>query len=148
MVTDVRGRCDEQASCWSRRSHSLRGDELEEFGVGLRFNLERKAAFMLQRPKRQCRPWLRIDRSWRMAGILDTRREPAPFWFDQAKRAAREWGQKDARGVAMVHGKLVGGQTWIQNVPVCTFKTSPCVPAPRAHVSTHVRVVPAYTGTF
>ena len=31
---------------------------------------------------------------------------------------------------------------------VCTFKTSLCVPAPRAHVSTHVRVVPAYTGTF
>ena len=27
----------------------------------------------------------------------------------------------------------------IQNVPVCTFKTSPCVPAPRAHVETHVR---------
>ena len=23
-----------------------------------------------------------------------------------------------------------------QNVPVCTFKTSPCVPAPRAHVET------------
>ena len=36
----------------------------------------------------------------------------------------------------------------IQNVPVCTFKTSPCVPAPRAHVSTHVRVVPVHTGTF
>ena len=30
--------------------------------------------------------------------------------------------------------------------PVCTFKTSPCVPAPRAHVETHVRVVPVYTG--
>ena len=25
---------------------------------------------------------------------------------------------------------------------VCGFKTSPCVPAPRAHVETHVRVVP------
>ena len=24
-----------------------------------------------------------------------------------------------------------------RNVPVCTFKTSPCVPAPRAHVETH-----------
>ena len=36
----------------------------------------------------------------------------------------------------------------IQNVPVCTFKTSPCVPTPRAHVSTHVRVVPVNTGTF
>ena len=36
----------------------------------------------------------------------------------------------------------------VQNVTVCTFKTSPCVPASRAHVETHVRVVPAYTGTF
>ena len=36
----------------------------------------------------------------------------------------------------------------IQNAPVCTFKTSPCVPAPRAHVFQHVRVVPAYTRTF
>ena len=35
-----------------------------------------------------------------------------------------------------------------QNVPVCTFKTSPCVPAPRPHVETHVRVLPAFTGTF
>ena len=35
-----------------------------------------------------------------------------------------------------------------KNIPVCTFKTSPCVLTPRAHVSTHVRVVPAYTGTF
>ena len=25
----------------------------------------------------------------------------------------------------------------IQNVPVCRFKTSPCVPAPRAHVFQH-----------
>ena len=32
--------------------------------------------------------------------------------------------------------------------PVCTFKTSSCVPAPRAHVFQHVRVVPVYTGTF
>ena len=32
--------------------------------------------------------------------------------------------------------------------PVCTFKTSPCVPAPRAHVVTHVRVVPGFTRTF
>ena len=36
----------------------------------------------------------------------------------------------------------------IQNVSVCTLKTSPCVQAPRAHVETHVRVVPVYTGTF
>ena len=27
-------------------------------------------------------------------------------------------------------------------------KRPPCVPAPRAHVFQHVRVVPAYTGTF
>ena len=31
---------------------------------------------------------------------------------------------------------------------VCTFKTYPCVPAPRAHVETRVRVVPVHTGTF
>ena len=31
---------------------------------------------------------------------------------------------------------------------VCGNKTSPCVQAPRAHVETHVRVLPAYTGTF
>ena len=30
----------------------------------------------------------------------------------------------------------------VQNVPVCTFKTSPCVPAPRARVLQHVHVVP------
>ena len=29
----------------------------------------------------------------------------------------------------------------IQNVPVCTFKTSPCVPAPRAHVFQHSLVL-------
>ena len=34
------------------------------------------------------------------------------------------------------------------SLSVCPFKTSPCVPAPRAHISTHVRVVPVYTGTF
>ena len=31
---------------------------------------------------------------------------------------------------------------------VCPLNTSPCVPAPRAHVSTHVRVVPVQTGRF
>ena len=36
----------------------------------------------------------------------------------------------------------------VPNTSVCTFKTSPCVPAPRAHVETHVRVLPAYTETF
>ena len=28
------------------------------------------------------------------------------------------------------------------------IKTSPCVPATRAHIETHARVLPAYTGTF
>ena len=32
--------------------------------------------------------------------------------------------------------------------PCVDSKTSPCMPAPRAHVETHVRVVPACTGTF
>ena len=36
---------------------------------------------------------------------------------------------------------LLPRRVWIQNVPVCTT-------TPRVHVSTHVRVVPAYTGTF
>ena len=36
----------------------------------------------------------------------------------------------------------------LKHVPICTLKTSQCVPAPRAHVSTRVRVVPAFTGTF
>ena len=36
----------------------------------------------------------------------------------------------------------------IRNVPVCTFKTLPCVPAKRAHVETHVRVVPVHTVKF
>ena len=35
-----------------------------------------------------------------------------------------------------------------QNVPVCPSKTSPCIPAPRAHVFQHVRVVPALSGKF
>ena len=38
--------------------------------------------------------------------------------------------------------KICGGAS------VCTFKTSPCMPAPRAHVLKHVRVVPVHTGTF
>ena len=35
-----------------------------------------------------------------------------------------------------------------KNVSVCTFKTSPCMPAPRAHVFRNVRVVRVYTETF
>ena len=35
-----------------------------------------------------------------------------------------------------------------QNVHVCTFKTFSCMLATGAHVGTHVRVLPAYTGTF
>ena len=36
----------------------------------------------------------------------------------------------------------------VSKTSVCRFKTSPCVPAPRPHVVTHVRVVPVHTGTF
>ena len=49
---------------------------------------------------------------------------------------------------------FLGKQNWrwlrvsTQNASVCTFNTSSCVPAPRAHVETHVRVVPVHTGTF
>ena len=35
---------------------------------------------------------------------------------------------------------------WIQNVPVCTFKTSPCVPAPRPHVLHTVTFLKPHTG--
>ena len=45
---------------------------------------------------------------------------------------------------------------FVQNVPVCRFKTSPCMPAPRAHVEntcardagTHRVVSNLYTGVF
>ena len=37
---------------------------------------------------------------------------------------------------------------WHRENPVCTFKTCPCVPVPRAHVKIHVRVVPVHTVTF
>ena len=32
--------------------------------------------------------------------------------------------------------------------PVCRFKTTPCVQAKRAHVETHVRVMPVHTEAF
>ena len=54
------------------------------------------------------------------------------------------WGQ-----VMTLRGQILVGRT--DDDPlllVCGFKTSLCVPAPRAHVETHVRVVPAYTETF
>ena len=37
---------------------------------------------------------------------------------------------------------------YVQNASVCRSKTSPCVPAPRAHVLPHAGVVPVHTGTF
>ena len=36
----------------------------------------------------------------------------------------------------------------VQHASVCTFQTSPCMPATHAHVAKHVRVLPAYMGTF
>ena len=36
----------------------------------------------------------------------------------------------------------------LKTLSVCRFKTSPCVLAPRPHAEKHVRVLPAYTGTF
>ena len=35
-----------------------------------------------------------------------------------------------------------------KTLSVCRFKTSPCMPALRAHAFQHVSVLPAYTGTF
>ena len=36
----------------------------------------------------------------------------------------------------------------VQNVSVCRFKTLPCVPAKRAHVEQHARVLPVHTEAF
>ena len=36
----------------------------------------------------------------------------------------------------------------IPNASMCTFKTFPCVPAPRAHVFIHVDLLLVHTGTF
>ena len=44
---------------------------------------------------------------------------------------------------------VVCGAAWhAEKTSVCRFKTSPCVPAPRAHVLPHAGVVPVHTGTF
>ena len=44
---------------------------------------------------------------------------------------------------------VVCGAAWhAENASVCRFKTSPCEPAPRAHVLPHAGVVPVHTGTF
>ena len=54
-------------------------------------------------------------------------------------------------------GVVPCGVVWHAENPVCrlkkrlrvsTFTTSPCMPAPRAYVFQHVRVLPAYTETF
>ena len=37
-------------------------------------------------------------------------------------------------------------RVYVQNAPVCTFKTSPCVPAPRPQVLPHAGVVPGTHG--
>ena len=39
------------------------------------------------------------------------------------------------------------GVCTLKTPPVCRFKTYPCMPPPRAHVETHVRVVPVHTGS-
>ena len=44
---------------------------------------------------------------------------------------------------------VVCGAAWhAEKTSVCRFKTSPCEPAPRAHVLPHAGVVPVHTGTF
>ena len=65
-------------------------------------------------------------------------------------------GVVGGRGVCLVCVCVLrhAGQTWknpffeFKNASVCTFNTSPCMQAPRAHVLKHVRVVPVHTGTF
>ena len=44
-------------------------------------------------------------------------------------------------------GREEGVCTFI-TLPVCRFQTSPCMPAPRAHVETHVDVLPVHAETF
>ena len=56
-------------------------------------------------------------------------------------------------GVVVVVVGVVCGGVWCvvwhaEKTSVCRFKTSPCVPAPRPHVSKHAGVVPVHTGTF
>ena len=67
------------------------------------------------------------------------------------------WFGEPLKHVITIRGQILASRTG-DDLPappcvhskrsVCGFKTSPCVPAPRAHVETHVRVVPAYMGTF
>ena len=56
-------------------------------------------------------------------------------------------------GVCGVCVFVVCGGVWCvvwhaEKTSVCRIKTSPCVPAPRAHVSKHAGVVSVHTGTF
>ena len=55
--------------------------------------------------------------------------------------------------VGVVVVVVVCGGVWCvvwhaEKTSVCRFKTSPCVPAPRPHVSKHAGVVAVHTGTF
>ena len=50
--------------------------------------------------------------------------------------------------VCCVCGVVCGAAWYAEKTSVCRFKTSPCVPAPRAHVLPHAGVVPVHTGTF
>ena len=43
------------------------------------------------------------------------------------------------------HLSISRPRVYIQHAPVCTFRTSPCMSATRAHVETHLRVLPTYT---
>ena len=72
---------------------------------------------------------------------LENRKDPLASLVDL-------WGQGQILVSRTDNDTLPHLRVSIQNVPVWTFKTSPCVRAPRAHVSTHVRVVPAYPTTF
>ena len=48
--------------------------------------------------------------------------------------------------VVCVRVSVCDSRVQIQNASVCTFKTSPCMLATRAHMFQHVRVVPAHHG--
>ena len=48
----------------------------------------------------------------------------------------------------VVCGVVCGAAWHAEKTSVCRFKTSPCVPAPRAHVLPHAGVVPEHTVTF
>ena len=66
---------------------------------------------------------------------------------EKEREEKRERGEREKERTEE-RGETEALRVCIQNACVCTFKTSPCVPPPRAHVLPHVRVVRVHTVTF